>query len=497
MPAMIVSFALSTALSLTVRALTPSPKPTVLNDSQPTPVNAPEIRFTEKQSLLPKRVIFGTAEVGGGICLERVKPPYLYRTFLLCDEPIRGIRSARIEKNTLVFRSLTNNAIASPLGVDGQPNYPGRMQVCFRDGDPNQAIDALLAANFPDLDANFRQRGVATITVRHDYGADWDERQKLWGSADAPDIMFLVDGVGVPDPRNPTNTIFYDPNDLDEANAARATWTRGVNNAALVQAYYLTQPYGGKLRPDQIDWDEVIKAADYDDEFIGVKDGAPIRRHTIDAAIKLSGQKPSDVMESFKTANRGFILNSGSRFWPTSSIPRSPVATIHDGLISGGLQYRDGLPKREGINRAKVRFIVDERNFQLDDGPILDRTDLRAIDGEPLDATLDLTCTRDHRRAQRLQKLYLDEKRLGKTLTVPVDISYLAECKGRLAGYAHRFDTVNFRKSNGIYFCRKATFIDGFASISLDLVEYDKGIESNYIPERDEQPFVLADLDLN
>jgi len=494
-PQLIIPFALSTALSLVVREL--SPKPTNLSDNQPTQVNSPEVRFTEKQSLLPKRIIYGLAETGGGICFERVKPPYLYRTFLLCDEPIAGLRRVRIEKNNLFFDGLTNNAIRSPIATDGQANYPGRMKVCFRDGDPNQTIDALLASDFPSLAATYRQQGVATVTVRHDYGADWDERQNLWGSADAPDLMFLLEGIGVPDPRKPTNTIFYDPNDLDEANAARATWTRGVNNAALVQAHFLTQPYGGKYRPDQIDWDKVIKAADYDDEFIGVKDGVPIRRHTIDAAIKLSGQKPSDIIETFKTANGGFILNSGSRCWPTSSLPLDPVATIHDGLIAGGIQYRDGLPQREAVNRLKVRFIVDERNYQLDDGPILDRTDLRAIDGEPLDDTLELPCTRDDRRAQRLQKRYLDQKRLGKTLTVPVDVSYLADCKGLLVGYPHRFETVNFKKSNGIYFCRKATFAAGFASISLDLIEYDKSIESDWIPERDEQTFVLTDLDLD
>ena len=496
MPQVIIPMVISAALSVVVREIAGKPDRRSDFEKSKAPVNAPEVRYTEKQSLPSKRIIYGRAEVGGGLCFEEVKPPYLYRMYMLCDEPIAGVRSARIAKHKIIFRDLVHNVPADPLLVNGQPNYPNRLRLCVRDGRPDQTADALLLSNFGSIGANFRQRGIATACARFHYGSDWDERQALWGSTDAPDLLFLVDGIGVPDPRKPSNTIFYDPFDLDEANAARATWTRGVNTAALVQAHYLTQPYGGRISPHNIDWDKVIKAADYDDELIGTKSGEKIRRHTIDTVIKMN-QPPNEVIDQMRTANRGFILQPGSRVWVTSSLPQDPVATIHDGLLAGGIEYRDARPKRELVNRSKVRFIVDERNFQMDDGPIIDRLDLRAIDGEPLDATVDLPCTRDHRRAQRLNKCSVDESRLGRTLSLPVDVSYLAEAKGQLAGFVHRVELASFGKAGGIYFCRKATFVQSFAAIRLDLVEYDKDIEQAWNPSTDEQDFVLADVNLS
>jgi hypothetical protein len=495
MPQVIIQVGIAVAMSVLSRALAPKPDKLTADDG-PKPVNAPEVRYTQKQSLPPKRIIYGRAEVGGALCFEEVKPPYLYRMFMLCDEPIAGVVSVRIAKNRMPLELMTHNTIRTPVGISGQADYPNRLRLCFRDGRPDQAADALIAAGFANLGADFRQRGIATISARMHYGADWDERQKLWGGNQAPDLMFVVDGIGVPDPRNPSNTIFYDPSDLDEANAARATWTRGVNNAALVQAHYLTQPYGGRIPPDKIDWDKVMRAAERDDELMGTKEGVLIRKHTIDTVINMN-QSPNEVIDSMRAGNRGFVLNSGSRVWVTSSMPQEPIATIHDGLLAGGIQYRDAQPKRDLANRVKARCIIDERNYVMDDLPILDRTDLRADDGEPLDATLDLPVTRDHRRGQRLQKIFLDEKRRGKTLSVPVDVAYLAECKGKVAGFPHRFDSAIFPKCNGVWFCRKATFVQGFAAINLDMIEYDKDIEDDWHPTDDERDFDLADLDLS
>lgn len=254
--------------------------------------------------------------------------------------------------------------------------------------------------------------------MRYSYGFDFEEFTHLWGQTSRPNPLWLVDGVAVPDPRRPGHILDWDPDDRESVEEARASWTWS-NNAALVQAHYLTQRYGGCIRPSRTDWDKVARAAEWDDGLIGCVNGEFIRRHTIDGVVTLN-QPPSDVISAMISANRGFILQSAGRVWVSSSLPRSPIATIHDGLLTGPVEYRAGKPKRDLINHVKVRFVASDREYQVADGPVLARDDLKAADGELLDGTLALSFTMDARRAKRLQKAFLDTARLGRQMSIDV-----------------------------------------------------------------------------
>ncbi|MGJ5203646.1 hypothetical protein [Bradyrhizobium sp. HKCCYLR20261] len=453
------------------------------------------MQVVERQPIPRKRIIFGTALVSGPLFFEAVKPPYLYQGLLLCAKRITRFRSMQVGAQQLVFSELKPNAILAPIGRAGQPDYPTRLRASLRLGDVDQAIDPLLAQDFTSLDSGFRQRGTATAVVRYDYGADIDEYTALWGQVARPNPIFLVDGVAVPDPRNPAHILQYNPSDPDETAAAEASWSYS-NTAALVQTYYLIQRFGGRILPSRIDWDKVARAADWDEGAIVCADGTSIKRHTIDGVITLN-QSPATVLSSMISANRGFVLSSAGRVWPSSSYPRDPVATVYDGILTGGVDYRAAKPKRDLVNRLKVRFVAADREYQQVDGPVLVRSDLRTADGELLDATLDLPFTMDHRRAQRLQKAFLGNARLGRQLTVTCDVVLLADCSDDPIGNPIRFDSVLFAKANGIYLCLDWSFTDNFSSVMLSLVEYDPSIETDYTAATDEQPFVLTDLDLS
>lgn len=458
-------------------------------------LNDNSIRYNERQAIPPKRIIYGTAQVGGPLFFEVVKPPYLYHGFLICAEQINGFRKMWVGSNEINFGSLGPNQTLTPIPVDGQPDYPNNLKVSFRLGSPSQTMDGLLQSDFASLDSTFRQQGIATAVVRYNYGSNYDAFVKLWGQVQKPNPLWLVDGISIPDPRKAGHILNWNPDDPDSLAEARASWSFS-NNATLVRAHYLTQKYGGIINPSRIDWDKVAKSADFDDDMIPCKDGTFQRRYTIDGVVTMN-QGRSDVMNGFLAANRGFILQEGGRSWPSAAFPRVPVATITDKDLTGAISIRSAKPKKDLINRVKTRMVAPDQEYQKVDGPILSRTDLQTIDGEILDGTLDLPFTIDDRRAQRLAKAYLESGRLGRQISARLDVSFLARCNDSLVGSTVNWDSKLFPQGNGVFFVTEWGFSDGFAAIDVSLTEYDPSIENDWNAATDEQAFEFADLDVS
>lgn len=120
-----------------------------------TPLNTPEVRGNIRQSAPAQRIIYGKTRAGGAVFfLDTDTPPYLYLGLLLSARRISGIDALYLGSNKLIFSSLPNNTIVSPLAIDGQFYISGatsRLSMCLRDGDPDQATDALIAANFTNI----------------------------------------------------------------------------------------------------------------------------------------------------------------------------------------------------------------------------------------------------------------------------------------------------------------------------------------------------------
>lgn len=487
----IVGTAISFGLSLAARALQPKLKSLTPTDASS---NGPESRYSTRQSAPPKRIIVGSAQVGGALFFEQVKAPYLYHGLLINDGRVTAFRRIWIGLTEIIFGSLIEGSILTPLSPV-TPNYPGRLQISLRHGTTTQVIDPLLAAGFPSLDAQFRQRGIATVTSRYHFGIDQDEFTALWGQVARPNILFLVDGVRIPDPRISSHVLDWDPDSIASYEAAEASWT-WTNNASRIQAWYLTQRSGGRVDPASVNWDKVRFAADYDDGLVGCKDGTFIKRHTIDGVITLD-QRPYDVMQDLLTANRGFVLESAGRVWVSSSRPLTPIATIHDGVLAGAIRVDGARAKRDLINRVKSQFIASEREYQAVDGPVLDRPDLQAQDRELLEGTLSFPFTLDHRRVQRLQKASLGTSRLGKAISCLVDVSVLADADDELVGNVVMVSSELFPQANGLYRILSVGFSATFSTLELALFQYDATIESDWSPPNDEKDFVLAPLDVS
>jgi hypothetical protein len=373
-------------------------------------------------------------------------------------------------------------------GIDTSTAYRYHRLLFTRNG-VNQTSTALAQVSFYGLAveqsslAEFRQRGIATAVMQYNYGGNDTNFKALWGQVARPNAYHVVRGVRAYDPRDPSQ-------DIDDESTWR--WTR---NAALIQNWYLTRPFGGRKAMSDIRWDKVAISANYDDSVMRCADGTYITLHTIDGVITLD-QPPYQVMQQLLTANRGMVIESCGQMWVQSSYPRTPVATIHDRILVGGITYQAQKPKSELVNKLQVRFVAPEQEYQVADGPILDRTDLQALDGTVLTGTLSLNYTQDNRRAQRLQKAFLDQSRLGRTVTCTVDIRLLSIAADELIGSVLTVASVLFSKMNGDYLVTAVGFADDCTTLSLALSEYDSTIETSWNPDTDEQPFELAQIDL-
>ncbi len=448
-------------------------------------LNTPDVRYSTRQNIPPKRIIYGKSVlVGGALCFEKVSGRYLVQQLMVCNDEIEGIDGLFIGNNRVSFTGgFVPNTILVPSSVDGQPDYKNNLRVSIRLGKDDQTRCPLVHDRFPSIPDTFRQRGIAVVTLEYRYPNDYDEFQALWGQGRYPNAFFLSRGIRV-----------YDGRLLGQQVDNKATWGFSSNdNPALVQADYLRKEYGGRIKSGRIDWDEVFAAADYDDGLIGTKSGEFIKRHTINGLVSLN-QSPAEVMSGMLSANRGYILHGGGKMWPCSSLPQDDVLTITDNMLASGVEYRAAKPKLDLKNSSKPRFISSERSYELIEGPILERTDWITEDGEPLPGALELPFTIDHRRVQRLNKAYLDANRRGRTLQISIDLASLSKARKNPIGRPFTFQSELFPQANGRYQVQNYAFAEDFTTAEFACVEYDPAIESDFHPEYDEQDFVETEL---
>jgi hypothetical protein len=433
---------------------------------------------TFRQSTPIQRVVYGRQRAGGAVFfLDDTKPPYLYLGVLVSARKAR-LRNVYIG-GILVAFDASGNATTEPY-YNGVKSF---VKFSWRDGDPGQAIDPLLAADFPNLDASFRQRGIATAVFRFDFGADYEEHQALWGNVQVPTVALDVEGAPVYDPRDATQ-------DVDD----ETTWKFSAN-AALIEADLLRQPYGGRFQSSEIDWTRIAAAATYDDGLVGLKDGTFQHRYEIGGVASLD-QSPYDLIGGMLACNRAALVQHQGEVWIDPADPLTPAMTIDDRLIAGGFNFQAAPATKSLLNRVRCRFVAPDREYQLADGPILDRTDLQSDDGELLEATLDYAWVQTHQRAQRLNKAHLLESREGAAITgLPLRLTH--RTLALKAGMVVTVDSRLYPQMNGDYRVENSGFSDDFTTVTVTLAGYDATIEGNWHAETDEQDFTLADLDVS
>jgi hypothetical protein len=455
----------------------------------PSGINAPEARGNVKQATPAQRLIVGPSRVGGAVFFYEVKPPYLYIGLLYSSSVVNRFKELYVNGDRkIAIPSIAENTITIPAGVEGQPNYPERLSFCVQHGTLDQGVNAIIAADFPELGSRFITPGIANAVFKCNYGDDYDEFVALWGNVSIPAFEWVIEGCPLPDPRVPGCDLDFDANDPEQLYAAMASWPYS-ENATLAQALWAALPCGLRATMQRINWSTVKPSADFDDEAVALKDGGFQRRHTVGGMISLS-DKPNTVMESLMSANRGYPSQRAGLFEVHSSQPQEPVLTITDKMfLSGGFQFRRLRPKKDLANIARCTFIAPDRQYQDANGPVLRREDLIEADGEELEQSVRLSFTNTYQRAQRILKAMLAEARLDRYLTCKVPMV----CYGlREGNIVRRFsETGRYARQNGLYSVEEWSLETDRSGVNLSLAEYDPSIARDWNPQTDELPFEL------
>ena len=407
--------------------------------------------------------------------------PYFWVGVLLAAHECDGLDSIWINGTKVLIDPATQLATSSPFN-DGVTSF---IEVSFRNGDIDQAIDPIIARDFPDMPATFRQRGHATAVLKAHYGtgedrdAREDKHKTLYGEGQfTPLYRFRASKV-------------YDPRALNQAADDPSTWA-WTRNATLNTVHYLCWKFPGMRA--RIDWDAVARAADIDDEIVFSKAGRAMARHTVDGVVS-DGDEAAGVIRALLSANSGRLVRQASGLSVMPATQRRPVGTLHAGNIRGDIDYSRDMALGETVNTVKAECIIPGAtadgggNFQMLPLPVITDAAGLAADGQERAVSPQLTFTEEHERGQRIAARIAREARLGETMTTGCDLSALAWKVGEtitldLAHILPRY--------SGEWELMKIGFDARAGHYRLDLRRYDSAIE-DYNPSTDEQSFQLAE----
>lgn len=430
-----------------------------------------------KQAIPPQRLVLGRAATSGALFFYEVKPPYVYYGYLLAAHECGGLESILINGHTVAIGP-DGFATSSPFS-DGANKY---IKVSYRNGHINQAIDPIIAADFPNIPSTFRQRGHATAVVRAHYGfgadrqAQDDDHKRVYGDSGQLDPIFRFKGAKV-----------YDPRDPGQAEGDETTW-RWSDNAALCMNRALTfkWPDNQILRSDKINWGKSAVAADVCDLWQSCKDGTSIRASTINGVIQ-STDETFDWIESFKLAMTGQLVMDAGKVFPVALTKKDPVATLHVGMMPMGFQFITEPRRRDMANIVKTNFVATDRDYQTVSGPVIRNQTFIDQDGGPRELSINLAYVEDHRRAQRKAYIDLMQSRLGKTFTAPVTMEAM---EWEVADVI-RVDLPDpISAPNGLYLLSKKAWNETISAFDVVLTEYDPSI-IDWVPSAQEADFAL------
>lgn len=429
-----------------------------------------------KQAIPPQRLALGTVTSGGALFFYKAKKPYLWMGILLAAHEVDGLEKIIINGHD-VFIDSNGFATSAPFS-DGSNVY---IKVSFRNGTMNQLIDPIIASDFPTMPATFRQRGHATLVMRAHYGfggdfqAQDDDHKRIYGDQGNLQPLTRFRGAKSFDPRKPGH-VMDDP----------TTW-QWSDNAYINLARYLTHqwPSTRLVDPSRLDWDKVAMAADFADKYESSKDGTAFRRNTINGIVQ-STDGPFDVIENMKIAMGGHLILDRGKVYPVARVKRDPVATLHQEMIVGGLEYTSEPRDRELINVAKPTFIAPDREYQEVSGPVLRRSDLIALDGKPREISIRGAFVEGDKRMQRIASSVLRQSRIGRTLTVGATIEALSWGVGDIYQV---FLVGSLSRVNGLYELMSKEWDDRIRGYRLSFIGYDPTV-NDFAPS-EEQDFVL------
>ena len=391
-----------------------------------------------KQAIPRQRLLIGETTTAGATFFAKSDPPYTWYGYAFAGHKVDGLQSLIINNN-LVFLDEDGFATSTPFR-DGSNWY---IKASFRNGDIDQAIDPIIAADFPDMPSTFRQRGHATLVIKryHGYGADInaknEDHTRVFGDGGQFNPLARIRGALCYDPRQ-TGHVLSDSSTHEFSRNAFITMARAMTHKWPDMQYF---------DQDRLDWDKIAEGADICDKWEFDRNGIPFRRYTADGVIQ-SGDDPAAFLEEFRKCFDGNYNLERGKIYATAGDARLPQATFHINMMTGGFEYQPERSSATLVNTVKPQFISLDRNYQTVKGPVLKRTDLITLDNQPLEQTINLAFVEGDPRAQRHAHYTLARGRAGRSLSVGATM----EARDWKVGLPYRVDLPEpFNRVNGIY----------------------------------------------
>lgn len=357
----------------------------------------------------------------------------------VCD----GIESININGVECLFDS--NGVPQTAPWNDGFGNT--YLSISFRDGDPDQAIDPIIAARFPDEDVNFRQRGVCTLVLDMHFGTDAEHHTELWGTTGIPTVLVRLRGLRCYDRTDPTQSA-SDPD----------TWTF-TDIATVAIEDYLIAEMGGQIGRAEIDGTAAAESIGIDKDWVATLDGQE-RRGRVNGLV-YSSEANVDVLGAMAQQNRAVISRSQGLYRIRADRPPVPVATIHQGQWRGSVSFTGARETRSMVEGVVVQFYPASRLNQsaetswpasaLDD-PNAQRVTLRHADSPA--------------QAQRLGYGLVQDSAAGRTVSGLFDMSVLV-AMGKANNMLEVGDVVRF-EANAPYDGMSGLYVVDAPEINAD-----------------------------
>ena len=269
-------------------------------------------------------------------------------------------------------------------------NVPHYLQWRVHAGTDSQVADTFLSSLTSTWTVNHRLRGVAYAAVRLNWNSE------IW-AAGLPNLSWEVKGRKLFDPRTGE--------------------TRWSDNPALCIRDYLASSFGLGCGADEIDEASFIAAANLCDEIVPVAGGGEQKRYTCNGVFALD-EKPMDVMERLLSSCGGTLVYSGGRYRLFPAAWRTPVLSLHAGLLRGPAIVRPRLPSRQQAEQVRGTFINPARGWQAADFPPVGLATGLAQD-------MELPFTTNAFAAQRLAALHLARVKSSLVVELPCTLAAL------------------------------------------------------------------------
>jgi hypothetical protein len=340
--ALTLAVGVNTALSAISKALMP--------DMPVAADRAKRILKSYKGTSEPRRVIYGTARVGGHIAFEGLSGDtnqYYWRVIVLGTTngaPYESITHLHIDDNSL---DLSTDIDGS--GIVNTGDYSGYVMINTHLGSDTQTDDTDLTAAITPWTTAHDGKGLCYVVLRLERNDD------IFGHW--PDFTFTVKGAKLYDPR------------LDSTNggsgahryATPSTWAWSENPALALRDYITCDLYGMGEDNTRIDDTTVASSANECEETVSIPSSTQ-DRYTCNGIIS-TDQRHSDNIAAIRTSMLGVLTYTRGEYSIIAGSYDAPTVSLTDDDLAGGISV-DTITGDELYNSVRGKYLSSARRYQ-------------------------------------------------------------------------------------------------------------------------------------